>query len=197
MLLSEHVYYVAITFKMTERVEKRICLKLCVKLKHSSAETIQVIQKDAAIHNQWLAASSQQCAHSGIMSHADFFGKTSNRPGNLAPLQPRFGALQLLALPKTKITFEREEISDRWWDLGKQDRADDGNWENCVRSQCTQPEVPSGLTCHCPMYKVSCIFFHKCLYFSYYMAWILMVRSCMTNPRLPLYSMGKNWKRFP
>ena len=27
-------------------------------------------------------------------------------------LQPRFGALRLLAFPKTKITFEREEISD-------------------------------------------------------------------------------------
>ena len=29
-----------------------------------------------------------------------------------SPLQPRFGALQLLAFPKTEITFEREEILD-------------------------------------------------------------------------------------
>ena len=28
------------------------------------------------------------------------------------PLQLRFGALRLLAFPKIKITFEREEISD-------------------------------------------------------------------------------------
>ena len=27
-------------------------------------------------------------------------------------LQPRFGALKLLAFPKAKIAFEREEISD-------------------------------------------------------------------------------------
>ena len=46
------------------------------------------------------------------MSCAEFFGETSNHPGDSAPLQPRFGALQLLAFPKTKITFEREEISD-------------------------------------------------------------------------------------
>ena len=28
------------------------------------------------------------------------------------PLQPRFSTLQRLAFPQTKITFEREEISD-------------------------------------------------------------------------------------
>ena len=43
------------------------------------------------------------------------------------PLQPRFGALQLVAFPKTKITFEREEISDRQWDSGKYDRVADGD----------------------------------------------------------------------
>ena len=45
------------------------------------------------------------------MSRAEFFGET-NHPGDSAPLQSRIGALQLLAFPKTKITFEREEISD-------------------------------------------------------------------------------------
>ena len=43
---------------------------------------------------------------------AEFYGKTSNHPGDSAPLQPRFGALWLLAFSKTKITFEREDISD-------------------------------------------------------------------------------------
>ena len=40
------MHCVAITFKMTERIEQRICFKFCVKLEHSSAETIQMIQKD-------------------------------------------------------------------------------------------------------------------------------------------------------
>ena len=44
------------------------------------------------------------------MPCGEFFAKTSNHPGDSAPLQPRFGALALLAFPKIKITFEREEI---------------------------------------------------------------------------------------
>ena len=39
------VYCVAVTFKMTEQVEKRICIKFCLKLEHFSMETIRVIQK--------------------------------------------------------------------------------------------------------------------------------------------------------
>ena len=48
MPLGEHVYYVAIAFKMTEQVEQRICIKFCITLEHSSAETVWVIQKAAA-----------------------------------------------------------------------------------------------------------------------------------------------------
>ena len=45
MPLSEHVYCVAITFKMTEQVEQQICIKFCIKLEHPSMETIHMIQK--------------------------------------------------------------------------------------------------------------------------------------------------------
>ena len=107
----------------------------CIKLKHSSMETIRMIQKAAAMGNWWLAASTWQRACSCITSCAECFGKTSKHPGDSAPLQPKFGAIQLLAFPKTKITFEREEISDHQWDSGKYDGAADGDWENCVRSQ--------------------------------------------------------------
>ena len=69
------------------------------------------------------------------MSHTEFFGKTLHHPGDSALVQPRFGTLQLLAFPKTKSTFEREEISDHQWDSGKYNGAADGNWENCMRSQ--------------------------------------------------------------
>ena len=44
MPLSEHVYCVAVTFKMTERVEQQICIEFCIKLECSSMETIQMIQ---------------------------------------------------------------------------------------------------------------------------------------------------------
>ena len=46
------------------------------------------------------------------MSCAEFFGETSDYPGDSAPLHRRFGALWLLAFHKTEITFEREEIAD-------------------------------------------------------------------------------------
>ena len=51
MPLSEHVYCVAVAFTMTERVEQQICIKFYVKLEQSSAETIQMIQKAAAMGN--------------------------------------------------------------------------------------------------------------------------------------------------
>ena len=40
-----------------------------------------------------------------------------------------------MAFPKTKITFEREEISDHPESQENNDRAADGDWENYVRSQ--------------------------------------------------------------
>ena len=53
---------------------------------------------------------------------------------------------------------EKEEISDHWWDSGKYNRAADGDWENCVRSQdgCL---LWRGLRCHCPMDNVPCILY--------------------------------------
>jgi hypothetical protein len=50
-------------------------------------------------------------AHPTVHMQA-FFGKASHYPGLSAPLQPRFGSLQLVAFPKAKIVVEREEICD-------------------------------------------------------------------------------------
>ena len=138
-----------------------------------------MIRKATAMGNWWLAASLQQHAHSCMSSPAEFFGKTSNHPGDSALLPPRFGALQLLAFPQTKITFEREEILDYWWDSGKYNREADGEWENCVKSQGACFERNWGIIVLCTMFLVSCIFFNKCLCFSYYMAGYLLDRPCI------------------
>ena len=164
---------------MTEQVEQWICIKFCVKLEYSSVETIWLIQKPTAMGNWWLAALSRQHVYSYLTAHAEFFDKTSNHPGDSAPLQLRFGTLQLLAFPKTKIIFEREEISDHRWDSGKHDGAADSNWENCVRSQGAYFEGDWGIIVPCTMFLVSCIFFNKCLCFSYYMAGYLLDRPCI------------------
>ena len=147
----------AIAFKITEQVEQQICIKFCVKLQCASVETIQMIQKVAAMDNWWLAASSWQHAPSCITSHAEFFGETPNYPGDSVPLQPKFGALWLLTFLKTKITFKREEISDHWWDSRKHSGAADGDWENCVRSQGAYLKgTEMSLSCvQCLLYLVS------------------------------------------
>ena len=139
-----------------------------------------MIQKAAAMGSWWLAASSWQHTHSCITSHAEFFVGTSNHPGDSTPLQPRFGALWLLAFPKTKITFEREEISDHWWDSGKYNGTADDNWENCVRSQGAYFEGDWCVIVLRTMFLVSCIFFNERLYFSCYMAGSLLDRPHIT-----------------
>ena len=179
MPLSEHVYCVAITFKMTEWVEQQICIKFCIKLEHSSMETIWMIRNPKAMGNWWVAAALGQHACSGIMSHAECFGETSNHPGDSVPLQPRFGTLWLPAFPKAQITFEREEISDCRWYSGQYDGTADGDWENCVRSQGAYFEGDWGVSVLCTIVLVSCIFFNKCLYFSCHIAGYLLGRPHM------------------
>ena len=104
-------------------------------------------------HGQLVTGSFITTTHP-LMHHVAcrVFDETSNHPGDLAPLQLRFGALSLLAFPKTKITFEKEEVSDHWWDSRKYDWADDGDWEKLPRCQLWR-----GMKSHCPLYNVSCI----------------------------------------
>ena len=65
MPLNEPVYCVAVAFKMTEQVEQQIWFKFCVKLEHSSVETIWMIQKafgdDAVSAAQMLQRWSRMC----------------------------------------------------------------------------------------------------------------------------------------
>ena len=131
--------------------------QILIKLEHSSVETVQMIQKAAAMGNWWLAVSSRQYACLCITFHGEFFGDILNHQGNSAPLQPRFGALWLLAFPKTKITFEMEEISDCCWDSGKYDGAADADWENCVRSPGAYFERDWGIIVLCTMFLVSAL----------------------------------------
>ena len=155
---------------MTEQVEQWVCIRFCIKLEHSSVETIGMIQKpqlwapgDWQLHHEW------QCTHSFITSHAEYFWGSIKSPRWLSRLQPRFGALWLLAFPKTEITFEREEISDHQPDSGKYVGTADGDWENCVRSHGSYCEGDWGIIVLCTMFLVSCVFFNKGLYCAWYM----------------------------
>ena len=146
-------------------------------------------QKPTAMGNWWLAASSQQHTHYASRL-VQFFGETSNHPVDSALLQPTFGALWFLVFPQTKITFEREEISDCQWDSGKYEGTADSDWKTCVRSQGAYFEGDWDTIVLCMMLLVSCVFCNKCLYFSYYMAWYLLDR-----PHVYIFDTYRVWHK--
>ena len=150
MLLRDHVYCVAIAFKMTERVEQQICPNFVLSLNIP-------LEKLFGWFRSQLVIGTFITTTCPLMHHISCRGFWQNikSPKWLSPLQPRFGILWLLALPKTKIIFERKEISDHQWDLGKYNGAADGGWENCVRSQGAHFEGDWGVIVLCTMFLVS------------------------------------------
>ena len=112
MPLSEHVYCVAIPFKMTEQVEQWIWIKFCVKFEYSSVETIGMIQKATAIGNWWLAALSGQHACSCIMSHAYFLVKHQitqvTQPPT--PYSPDLASCDFWLFPKLKSPLKENQF---------------------------------------------------------------------------------------
>ena len=138
--------------------------QVLLKLEYASTETIWMTQKATAMDNWWLAASSQQCAHSCIMSHAECFGETSNHPGDWAPYSPDLVPCDFWLFPKLKSPL-KEKIFQNINEIQEYDREADGDWENCVRSQGACFEGDWGVIVLCTIFLVSCIFFSKCLFF--------------------------------
>ena len=79
-------------------VEQQICIKFCIKFEHSSVETIQMA---TAMGNWWLAALSQH-ARSCIRFCVEFFGETSNHPGDSAPYSQDLASCDFWLFPKLK-----------------------------------------------------------------------------------------------
>ena len=171
---SEHVYCVAIAFKMTEHSNKsasNFVLSLNIPL-WKVFGWLRRPQLWATVTGSFITT---MCL---LMHHIScrVFWQHIKSSRWLSPLQPRFSVLWLLAFCKIKITFEREDISDYWWDSGKYDRAADGDGENYMRSQGAYFKGDWGVIVLCTVFLVSRIFFNKCLYFSYYMAGYLLER---------------------
>ena len=167
------VYCVDITFKMTERTEQQICIKFCIKLEHSSAETMWIIQKVAAVGNMigsFLMTMSCSC----ITSLTEFFWQNIKSSRWLSPL-PDLVPCQLLTFPKTKIIFK-----------GKRVQTVDEIQENmmgqlmAIGRTVWGPKVPTLKGTEASLFYVQCFWylvsFNKCLYFSYYMAGHLLDR---------------------
>ena len=144
--------------------------KFYVKLKHSSTETIWMIQKAAARSSWWLAASSQH-TRSCITSHCRDFWPNIKSPSDSAPLQPRFVTLCLLPFPKTKITLKGKRfhtVNEIWENTTQQlmaiptkDFAVLWTVEEMLGELCEVPSclLWSALRRHCLMYNVSCILY--------------------------------------
>ena len=63
-------------------------------------------------HSQWPIEKTRQCAYPFYSTRAGFYCKELHHPGLSAPIQPTFGSLRLLVLPKAKIAVEREEMRE-------------------------------------------------------------------------------------
>ena len=197
MPLSEHAYRVSVAFKMTEWVQQRIGVKFCIKLEHSSVETIHMIQEATAMGNWWLAVSSWARTCSCITSCAEILAKHQITQVTQASYSPDLASWDFWLFPQTKITFESEEISDHQWDSGTYDGADDGFCGNCVRSQGAYIEGDWGIIVLGTMFLLSCIFFNKCLCISYYMTGYLLDRPYIYWPCYCCFIIAifKHWKK--
>ena len=167
MPVSDHVYCVAVVLKNDSRAMNRhqILHWAWTFLWGNNSEDLEGGGDGQLVIGSFIMT---MCPLRHHISCRDFWRNVQSH-WCLRPLQPRFSALWLLAFAKTKITFEREEISDRQWDTGNYDGAADGDWENCVKSLGTYFDGDWGIIVLWMMFLVSCNFFNKCLYFSQYM----------------------------
>ena len=153
---------------MTEQIEQWICIKFCIE--HSSVETIWMIKKSTAMGNWRLAASSRQHTHSCITSRTVFWQNIKS-PRWISPSYSSvftscdFWLFRKLKSPLKGKRFQTiDEIQENMTE------AADGDWETCLSSQGAHCEGDWGVIVLCSMSLVSCIFFNKWLYVSYYMA---------------------------
>ena len=140
-------------------------------------ETIQMIQKAAAMGNWWWAASSRKHACSCIISHADLFVKHQITQMTQPHYSPDLVPYDFCLFSKLKSPLKGK----RFQTVDEIQENNTGQLMVMGRTVCG-PKVPTlkgtevSLSCvQCFLYLV--LFFSKCLYFSYYMAGYLLYRT--------------------
>ena len=135
-------------------VQQWICIKFCVKLENPSTKLFRWFRK----WHLWATGDWQlhhnTPAHASCLIHS-FLVKHQITQVTQPLYSPELVPCDIWLFPKTKITFEREEISDHPWDSGKYDGAVNGEWENCVRSQGAYFERDWGIIVLCTKCLVS------------------------------------------
>ena len=135
-----------------EWAEQRISIQFYIKLEHSSAETIWMIQKAAAMGKWWLAASSQQF-RSCIMSCIEFLAEHQITEVTEPHYMPDLMPCNSWFFPKLKSPL-KEKRFQTVDDSGKYNGAANGDWENCMRSQ-----VPTLKGTEAPLSYVQCFLY--------------------------------------
>ena len=158
MPLSEHVYCVAVSFKLTDWVVQWICIKFCISLNIALWELFRWFRRP----QPW-ATGDWQLHHDNTPPHAShlvqsFLAKSQITQVTQHSLQPRPGTLQLLPFPKT---FGKSPLK------GKRFQTINGIQESSRGQLMVIAELCEvsryllwrGLRCHCPVYNVSCILY--------------------------------------
>ena len=140
-------------FKMTDWEEQQICLKCCIKLEHSSMESIWIAQKATAMGNWLLTASSGQHTHSCITSHTQFFCEISTKPPYHPDLTPcSFGLVPKLKSPLKEKRFQTvNEIQENTIEQLMV------NGKACMRSKGAYFEGDWSVIVLCTKFLVSCL----------------------------------------
>ena len=177
MPLSERVYCVAVTFKITEQGEQWICIKFSLSLNIPLWKVVRWFRR-----LQLWATRDWQLHHDNTPIHASrlmqsFLVKRQITQVTQPLYSPDLAPCDFWLLPKLKSPLK-----------GKRLQTIDVIQENktgqliAIRELCEVPRclLWRALRHHCPMYiVVSCIFFNKCLYFSYYLGGYLLDRPCI------------------
>ena len=141
------------------------------------------------------ATGDWQLHHDNAPAHAlhlvQFFCETSNHPGDIAPLQPRFGVPWLLAFPETKTPLK----SKRFQIINEMQEYTTGQLMVIGRNV-WGPKVPTLKRTKASLFYVQCflslifssvnnfLYFQTILCFSYYMAGYLMIEEFLVVGRV-------------
>ena len=178
-MLGEHVYCVAVTLKMTDQVQQWICIKIALSL-HIPRRNYWD-DSEGCSYRQLVISSLITTTHP-LMYHIScrVFGETSNHQVTQSPYNPDLVPCNFWLFLKLKLPLK-----------GKRFQTIDENWENTMGKLMETgrtvwgPKVHRhlegdyGATVLCIRVLVSCIFFNKCLCFSYYVTVYLLDRPCI------------------
>ena len=175
--MSEHVFWVATAFQMTEWDEQWISIKFCLKLEHSPRKLFRWFGRlQLWATGDWQLHHDNASTHDSHLLQSFFLTKHQVARVTQPPYSPDLVPFNFWLFPKLKSPLK-----------GKRFQSINEIQENTtglmVIGRTVWGLLCRGLRSHYPMYNVSCILFKNCLYCSYYVAGYLLDRSRTYVPK--------------